>query len=54
MANINLILSYVAVFVLGLYSASEFRFEEPIGIYRWLIALMLFVVFMAYSKIRRD
>jgi hypothetical protein len=45
MSAIYLFLSHAAGFTLGMFAASQFKFGEPIEVYRWVIAIVLFVFF---------
>ena len=52
MRNIgNLITSYVAMFMIGAYFTSQFKFDTPIESYRWIGMLLMFTVFtvMAFN-----
>jgi hypothetical protein len=47
------ILSYISVFILGLYVASEFKFNTPIEGYRWgmtIFTLIIWIVLMNEYK----
>ena len=39
-------LSYLQAFMLGMYFASEFKFNHPIEGHRWVITSVLFVMIL--------
>lgn len=50
MKALYLFVSYGSVFTLGLYTASQFRFDEPVAVYRWAIAFFLLSLFGILSE----
>ena len=54
MKIINIGLSYLGVFVLGLYCASQFKFGEPIDISRWGITVMFTLFFVVLGRMRDE
>lgn len=44
------IASYLLAFDLGIYVASEFKFNQPIEPYRWVITSFFFVVMILLSN----
>jgi len=44
------ILSYVSVFTLGLYAASQFKFAHQIELHRWVITFLCFVFFLMIEQ----
>ncbi len=47
------LLSYTSAFMLGAYATSEFKFNQPVESYRWVIGVFFFVFFVAMSN-RKD
>ena len=47
MSTLYLVVSHAAAFNIGLYAASQFKFGEPVEIYKWLIAIF----FLCFSGI---
>ena len=47
----NLIISYAAMFMIGAYFTSQFKFDTPIESYRWIGMLLIFTAFtgMAFN-----
>ena len=35
-------MSYLSIFIIGAYTTSHFRYNEPIEIYRWVITIFFF------------
>lgn len=50
----NLIISYAAMFMIGAYFTSQFKFNTPIESYRWIGMLLIFTAFtiLAFNKER--
>ena len=44
----SLFLAMLSCFTIGLYSASEFKYNNPIEIQRWIITSMFGLVFLFY------
>jgi hypothetical protein len=44
------VMSYTSIFTLGLYAASEFRYNTPIELHRWVITSFFFLFFLLLSK----
>lgn len=44
----SLFLAMLSCFTIGLYSASEFKYNNPIEIHRWIITSMFGLVFLVY------
>ncbi len=44
----SLFLAMVSCFTIGLYSASEFKYNNPIEMYRWIMTSMSGLVFLGY------
>ena len=52
----NLFLTMLSCFIMGLYSASQFKYNEPVELYRWIIttafgAMFLCLFFKNYSEL---
>jgi len=45
-----LFLSYIAVFLMGSFSASQFVFDDPISINNWIITIFLAIFFIIRSN----
>lgn len=43
-------MSYVFMFTIGIYTASQFKFDTPIELHRWAITSFFFVVSLVSSK----
>jgi uncharacterized membrane protein AbrB (regulator of aidB expression) len=44
------ILSYISAMTLGMYIASQFKFNHPVEEYRWLITGFFFIMFTAIAN----
>lgn len=42
----SLFLAMYACFVLGLYAASTFKYNEPVELYRWIITITVGLFFL--------
>jgi hypothetical protein len=47
-------LSYASAFTLGLYASSQFIFNQPIEIYRWVITSFCFLLFLSLKQPKKD
>jgi len=43
-------MSYVFAFTLGIYASSQFRFNHPIELHRWVITSLFFLFFLTIKK----
>ena len=44
----SLFLAMVSCFTIGLYAASEFKYNEPIEMHRWIMTSMIGLAFLGY------
>ena len=44
----SLFLAMVSCFTIGLYAASEFKYNNPIEIHKWIITSIFGLVFLGY------
>ena len=44
----SLFLVMVSCFTIGLYAASEFRYNEPIDLHRWIMTSIFGISFLGY------
>ncbi|MFW6014982.1 MAG: hypothetical protein ACOCRK_00935 [bacterium] len=48
----KIIFSYLGIFLLGAYSASQFVFDDPVSPMRWIVTMLITILFIikSYSK----
>ena len=44
------LLSYISAMTLGMYIASQFKFNHPVEEYRWLITGFFFIMFTVIAN----
>lgn len=44
------VMSYLQIFMLGAYTTSHFRYNEPIELYKWLITIFFFFFWIALAN----
>ena len=44
--KLNVIGSYMLSMILGMHIVSEFKFNQPVEMYKWIADLLLFVAFI--------
>jgi hypothetical protein len=44
--KLNVICSYMLAMLLGIYIATEFKFHQPVEMYRWIATSLLFAAFV--------